>query len=89
MYLHSVCLLIRTVIDVQEMRMCCTVCLSLHNLQVMKFEPGHPVNTDNFFLPISDRVNRVPLYLQKLFMSTNVTFRARGDQQEVAGLRNF
>ena len=55
----------------------------------MKFEPGHPVNTDNFFLPISDRVNRVPLYLQKLFMSTNVTFRARGDQQEVAGLRNF
>ena len=33
---------------------------------------GHPVNTANFFLPIGDRINRVPLYINstKIYTKT-------------------
>ena len=63
-YLHSGCLLMRTV--VQEMEMWCTVYLSFTalkswNLSLPRWN-SHPINTAKFFGPIGDHINWVPLY---------------------------
>ena len=64
----------------------CMVYLS-QRPQVMKFDPalviiyyGHPVNTANFFGPIGDRINEVPLYINSTKIYTK-TWNAHIDSE--------